>query len=251
MVKTLLIDDEEKSRITLNNLITKHCPSLLVIDSCDSVANAIKSIAKNSPDLVFLDIEMPFENGFTLFEKIKSPSFDVIFTTAYDQYAIKAIKYSALDYLLKPVDVEDLKNAVEKCGEKKKNNANRSDDYELLLSALKLKNKSAKIAVPTFDGLQMVNANDIVKCIADESYTHITLVDGSKLVVSRILKEFEDLLSDFNFFRVHNSSLINLTHVKKYVKGDGGYVLMSDGETVEVSRRKKNELLSKLTLIHF
>lgn len=250
MIKTIIVDDEEKSRVTLSNLLTKHCPSITVIDQCDSVANTIKSISKNTPDLVFLDIEMPFENGFTLFEKIKNPSFQVIFTTAYDQYAIKAIKYSALDYLLKPVDVDDLKLAIEKCAEKKNSNGNRSDDYEMLLSALKLKNKSAKIAVPTFEGLQMISANEIVKCVADESYTHITLTDGSKLVVSRILKEFEDLLSDFNFFRVHNSSLINLTQVKKYVKGDGGYVVMSDDETVEVSRRKKNELLQKLTLVH-
>jgi two-component system LytT family response regulator len=250
MIKAIIVDDEEKSRITLNNLITKHCPSLVISDLCDSVASAVKSIAQETPDLVFLDIEMPFENGFKLLEKIKNPSFGVIFTTAYDQYAIKAIKYSALDYLLKPVDVGDLKNAIGKCIERKKKNVNRSDDYEMLLSALKLKNKSAKIAVPTFDGLQMIGADEIVKCIADESYTHITLTNGSKLVVSRILKEFEDLLSDFNFFRVHNSSLINLTHVKKYFKGDGGYVLMSDGETVEVSRRKKNELLQRLTLVH-
>jgi two-component system LytT family response regulator len=250
MIKTIIVDDEEKSRVTLTNLITKHCPDISVVDLCESVADAVKSIAKNKPDLVFLDIEMPFENGFTLFEKIKNPDFNVIFTTAYDQYAIKAIKYSALDYLLKPVDVDDLKIAVEKCSEKKKNSGSRSDDYEMLLSALKLKNKSAKIAVPTFDGLQMISANEIVKCVADESYTHITLTNGTKLVVSRILKEFEDLLSDFNFFRVHNSSLINLTHVKKYIKGEGGYVVMSDDETVEVSRRKKNELMQRLTLVH-
>jgi two-component system LytT family response regulator len=250
MIHAIIVDDEEKSRITLNNLVTKHCPSVVVTDLCDSVAGAIKSIGKNSPELVFLDIEMPFENGFTLFEKIKKPSFSVIFTTAYDQYAIKAIKYSALDYLLKPVDVTDLKSAVEKCERQIKNNTDRSDDYELLFSALKLKSKSAKIAVPAFDGLQMINVNEIVKCVADESYTHLTLTNGSKVVVSRILKEFEDLLSEFNFFRVHNSSLINLTHVKKYIKGDGGYVIMSDDETVEVSRRKKNELLTRLTIVH-
>jgi two-component system LytT family response regulator len=250
MIKTIIVDDEEKSRVTLNNLLVKHCPGIVVVDQCQSVAEVVKSISKNSPDLIFLDIEMPFENGFTLLEKIKNPSFRVIFTTAYDQYAIRAIKYSALDYLLKPVDVDDLKIAVEKFEGDKKNNAPRSDEYEMLLSALKLKSKSAKIAVPTFDGLQMINVVDIVKCVADESYTHITLTNGTKLVVSRILKEFEDLLSEFNFFRVHNSSLINLTHVKKYIKGDGGYVIMSDDETVEVSRRKKNELLTKLTLVH-
>jgi two-component system LytT family response regulator len=250
MIKTIIVDDEEKSRITLNNLVARHCPSLSVVDQCESVADAIKSIEKNSPALVFLDIEMPFENGFTLFEKIKNPPFQVIFTTAYDQYAIKAIKYSALDYLLKPVDVDDLKSAVEKCDEKIKLKLNRSDDFEMLLSAIKLKSKSARIAVPTFEGLQMINVSEIVKCVADESYTHITLAGGTKLVVSRILKEFEDLLADFNFLRVHNSSLINLAHVKKYIKGDGGYVIMSDDETVEVSRRKKNELLSRLTLVH-
>jgi two-component system LytT family response regulator len=250
MIKTIIVDDEEKSRVTLNNLITKHCPSLDIIDLCDSVDSAIRSIHKNSPGLIFLDIEMPFENGFTLFEKIKNPSFSVIFTTAYDQYAIKAIKYSALDYLLKPVDVEDLKSAVEKCKEAKKTTSTRSEEIEMLLSALKLKSKSAKIAVPTFDGLQMILADDIVKCVADESYTHITLINGTKLMVSRLLKEFEDLLSEFNFFRVHNSSLINLAHVRKYIKGDGGYVIMSDGETVEVSRRKKSELLTRLTVVH-
>ena len=251
MTKAIIVDDEEKSRITLHNLIAKHCPWLAVTDLCDSVKSAVKSIEKESPELVFLDIEMPFENGFQLFEKIKDPDFDVIFITAYDQYAIKAIKYSALDYLLKPVDVDDLKNAVAKIAAKKKRTqANRSEEVELLLSVLKLKSKSAKIAVPTFDGLQMIHAAEIVKCTADESYTHITLSSGTKLGVSRILKDFEDLLSDYNFFRVHNSSLINLAHVKKYVKGDGGYVLMSDNESVEVSRRKKNELISRLALIH-
>lgn len=248
MTKTIIIDDEEKSRVTLKNLVTRHCPAITVAELCDSVESAIPAITKHQPELVFLDIEMPFENGFSLFEKIKSPSFGVIFTTAYDQYAIKAIRFSALDYLLKPIDVTDLKNAVARFSAQQA--AATAPDYNLLLAALKMKNKSAKIAVPTFDGLQMIGAEEIVKCTADESYTHIKLTDGSKLVVSRILKEFEELLSDFNFFRVHNSSLINLTHVKKYIKGDGGYVIMSDNETVEVSRRKKNELLSKLTLVH-
>lgn len=250
MIKTIIVDDEEKSCVTLNNLITRHCPSLSVVAHCDSVGSAVKTIKTHSPGLVFLDIEMPFKNGFSLFDEIRNPDFSVIFTTAYDQYAIKAIKYSALDYLLKPVDVEELKKAVEHFESQQERNSSKTDNYELLLSALKLKSKSAKIAVPTFDGLQMISAEEIVKCTADESYTHITLTNGSKLVVSRILKEFEDLLSDYNFFRVHNSSLVNLAHVKKYVKGDGGYVIMSDDETVEVSRRKKNELLAKLAIIH-
>lgn len=250
MAKALIIDDEEKSRVTLENLVTRHCPEIAIAGLCDSVETAIPAIAKHQPELLFLDIEMPFENGFSLFEKIKNPSFGVIFTTAYDQYAIKAIRFSALDYLLKPIDVTDLKNAVGRFFEHQASPSATTPDYNLLLAALKMKHKSAKIAVPTFDGLQMIDAGDIVKCTADESYTHIKLTDGSKLLVSRILKEFEELLSDYNFFRVHNSSLINLAHVRKYIKGDGGYVIMSDNETVEVSRRKKNELLSKLTLVH-
>jgi two-component system, LytTR family, response regulator len=245
-MKAIIVDDEEKSRVTLKNLVERHCPQVEMAELCESVDAGLKAIRKHSPALVFLDIEMPFRNGFELLEKIGKPDFEVIFTTAYEHYAIKAIKFSALDYLLKPVDVDELKAAVEKVASKPKEK--EPARYDLLLATLK--SKSAKIAVPTFDGLQMVNAEEIVKCTADESYTHITLTGGQKLVVSRILKDFEELLSGLNFFRVHNSSLINLAHVKKYVKGDGGYLVMTDGETVEVSRRKKNELLARLSRVH-
>jgi two-component system, LytTR family, response regulator len=248
MIKAIIVDDEEKSRVTLKNLITKHCPAIAVVDLCDSVERAEASLKEYAPDLVFLDIEMPFQNGFTLIEKIKDPEFEVIFTTAYDQYAIRAIRYSALDYLLKPVDVDDLKSAVERL--EKRQAVTTRDNYELLLSTLRLKEKVAKIAVPTFDGLQMIQVDQIIKCVADESYTHISLVNGTKITVSRILKEFEELLGESNFMRIHNSSLINILHVKKYVKGEGGYVIMSNDETVEVSRRKKNELLTRLSVVH-
>ncbi len=248
-MKAIIVDDEEKSRVTLKNLVERHCPAVEVMQLCGSVEEAMEAIKMHSPELVFLDIEMPFDNGFRLLEMIPEPGFDVIFTTAYDHYAIKAIRFSAMDYLLKPVEVDELKAAVKKAGRKLRGKSAPAN-YELLLAALKIKSKTAKIAVPTFDGLQMVNVEDIVKCTADESYTHITLAGGQKLVVSRILKDFDELLCDLNFFRVHNSSLINLIHVRRYVKGDGGYVVMSDGETVEVSRRKKNELLGRLALVH-
>ncbi len=249
MIRAIIVDDEEKGRLTLKNLISKNCPGIELADLCDSVETATESILKHEPDLVFLDIEMPFQNGFSLLEKFKKPEFDVIFTTAYDHYAIKAIKYSAMDYLLKPIDTDELKSAVSKIEQKNKNVIPQLPDFELLLSNLKLKGNSAKIAVPTFEGLQMINSTEIIKCTANESYTEIVLSNGKKIMVSRILKEYEDLLSDFNFFRVHNSCLINLSHVNKYVKGDGGYVVMSDGESVEVSRRKKNDLLNKLSCI--
>lgn len=249
MIKALIVDDEEKSRVTLKNLIAMYCPNVEVIELCDSVNSALAAISNQMPDLIFLDVEMPFHNGFTLLEKIKNPSFGVIFTTAYDHYAIKAIKYSALDYLLKPIDSDDLKAAVDKVSGNKASAALPDSKFELLLSNLKVKGNNAKIAVPTFDGLQMINANDIIKCTADESYTHITLTNNTKVTVSRILKEYEELLSDLNFFRVHNSCLVNLVHVTKYVKGDGGYVVMTDGSSVEVSRRKKTELLNKLSIV--
>lgn len=250
MIKALIVDDEAKSRATLKALVERHCPNVSIVAMAASVVEALAEIEKHQPGVVFLDIEMPFSSGFTLLEEIKNPGFEIIFTTAYDQYAIKAIKFSALDYLLKPIDIDELIKAVNKIEPGNEKKESRQPDFELLLSNLKLKGNSAKIAVPTFDGLQMLDAKDIIKCTADESYTHITLFNGAKLTVSRILKEYEDLLSDLNFFRVHNSCLINLAHVVKYVKGEGGQVVMSDGETVEVSRRKKNELLSRLALVH-
>jgi two-component system, LytTR family, response regulator len=250
MIKSIIVDDEEKSRITLGKLLALHCPSVEILTTCESVASAVKAIEAHSPELVFLDIEMPFENGFRLIDKIPNPTFEIIFITAYDEFAIRAIRYSALDYILKPVDVDELKAAVSKAEKKLSESSTETQNYQLLLSALRFRSRAGKIAVPTFDGLQMVKADEIIKCIADESYTHIFLADGSKMTVSRILKEFEDLLGELNFFRVHNSSLVNLAHVKKYIKGEGGYLLMSDGETVEVSRRKKQELLNRLAMVN-
>jgi two-component system, LytTR family, response regulator len=249
MINAIIVDDEETSRDTLSQLIQMYCPEVKVMALCDSAPNAQKAIEKLKPNLVFLDIEMPFQNGFSLLEEIKYPTFHVIFTTAYNHYAIKAIKYSALDYLLKPVDGEELVAAIDKIKQLEKNKTLPIQDFEILLSNLQAKGREVKIAVPTFDGLQMINTKDIIKCIAHESYTQIVLENRTQLVVSKILKEYEELLSDLNFFRVHHSCLINLSHVVKYVKGEGGYVIMTDGESVEVSRRKKSELLNNLTRI--
>ena len=249
MITSIIVDDEEKSRIALRNMLNRHCPNVEVLELCESVDAAVQAIEKMKPQIVFLDVEMPHHNGFTVFDRIRIPQFKVIFTTAYDQYAIRAIKFSALDYLLKPIDVDELKGAVHRFEQGAFGVKKQDVDLNLLMSTLNLRNKSAKIAVPTFDGLQMLHIEDIVKCTADESYTHISMLNGSKIVVSRILKEFEDLLSGYNFLRVHNSSLINLAHVKKYVKGEGGYVVMVNDESVEVSRRKKNELLQHLSLV--
>jgi two-component system, LytTR family, response regulator len=249
MINAIIVDDEETSRMTLSKLVEMHCPGVMITALCDSVPGAKKAIEKLKPDLVFLDVEMPFQNGFTLLEEIKSPCFRVVFTTAYNHYAIKAIKYSALDYLLKPIDTDELVSAIDKIKQQKQSNALPIRDFEILLSNLQAKGMDVKIAVPAFDGLQMINTKDIIKCTAHESYTGILLESRTELVVSKILKECEELLSGLNFFRVHNSCLINLSHVVKYIKGDGGYVIMSNGDSVEVSRRKKNELLNKLARV--
>jgi two-component system LytT family response regulator len=248
MITSIIVDDEQKSRATLKSLVEKYCPQVEVAELCDSVESALTAIEKHQPTLVFLDIEMPHQNGFDLIEKITAPNFDVVFTTAYGHYAIQAIKASAIDYLLKPIDVDELKLAIKKVEQKQKNSGDKMRNFESLLSSVK--SKAAKIAIPTAEGLHMLNAEDIIKCTADECYTVITLVTGKKIIVSKLLKEYEELLSGLNFLRIHNSCLINLNHVVKYVKGDGGYVLMSDGETCEVSRRKKNDLLTRLTLLH-
>jgi two-component system, LytTR family, response regulator len=247
MITAIIVDDEEKSRVTLQDLVNKYCGTIKICELCDSVESAVKAIDKHNPQLVFLDIEMPYENGFVLLEKVKEPGFDVIFVTAYGHYAIQAIKSNAIDYLLKPIDVDELRVAVDKVEKRQNSSSERLKNFESLLSAIK--SKSAKIAVPTFDGLQMIRAEDIIKCVADESYTDIYLTDGKKFTVSKLLKEYENLLSGLNFFRVHNSCLINLAHVNRYVKGEGGYVVMCDGESVEVSRRKKPELLVKLSYL--
>jgi len=246
MISVIIVDDEEKSRKTLHSLLTKHCPAVKVLGTCASVDEAVTAIEKHGPDLVFLDIEMPFHNGFNLLERIKNPGFEVVFVTAYDRYAIQAIKYNAMDYLMKPINVDELKLTIRKFDERGKRN-NKHDGFEALLTMIKT--RVAKISVPTFEGLKMVNSADIIKCVADDTYTTLYFTDGKKLMVSKLLKDYEDLLEPFNFFRIHNSVLVNLAHVTKYIKGDGGSVLMSDGEVCEVSRRKKNELMGKLSLI--
>lgn len=247
MIKSIIVDDEEKSRETLKHLLNKHCQHVEVLHLCGSVTDAEKIIEVQQPDLVFLDIEMPFNNGFDLLERFPKPEFQIIFITAFDHYALRAIKFAALDYLLKPVDVDELKAAVNKVQTNPESQVEKFRNLELLLSSVK--SKSAKIAVPTFEGLQMINADEIISCTADECYTNITLVDGKKIMVSKLLKDYESLLGPYNFLRIHNSCLINLTQVSRYVKGEGGYVVMNDGQNCEVSRRKKTELISRLSLL--
>jgi two-component system LytT family response regulator len=203
-------------------------------------------IARYEPELVFLDVEMPHQNGFDLLKSLEQISFDVVFTTAYEHYAIKAIKFNALDYLLKPFSMKELEAAVQKYIHKR--NAAYPTDYALEGFLSNLRQPASlpkKIALPTLRGLIFTPVEQIIRCEAKDNYSKVYLVDGSAHLVSKTLKEFEYLLEDMQFFRVHYSHLINLQHICRYIQGNGGHVLMSDGSTIEVSRRRKSEFLKR------
>ena len=202
-------------------------------------------IEKYKPQLVFLDIEMPKMNGFEMLNVIKEKNFQVIFTTAYDQYAIKAIKYAAFDYLLKPIDIEELKTAVAKIADKETSETKKQ--VELLQQNMQHPKKQLnKLAVPTLDGLLFYDINDIIHLEANSNYTQIFFNNQTKILASKTLKDFEELLPQDIFFRVHHSHLINLNYIKKYIKGDGGQIELQNGTCVDVSRRKKDEFLKTI-----
>lgn len=245
MVHSIIIDDELKSRESLKILLNDFCENVMVMATCQNVSEGIAAITEHKPDVVFLDIQMQRETGFDLLSKIKPVNFEVIFTTAHSEYAIKAFKFSAIDYLLKPIDIEELKNALHKVD--KKINGSISERLEHLIQNLKPASpQNFKLALPTSDGLIFVKIEDIIYCEASSNYTQIFTADGKKHVISRTLKEYEDLLTDHNFFRIHNSHLINLGAIKKYVRGEGGYVIMINDVSLDVSKRKKEAFLSRL-----
>lgn len=245
MTKAIIIDDELHCRKTLSMLLKEYCPEVQIVEQCDNGEDGAEAIKKLKPDLVFLDIEMPRMNGFEMLEQFSEISFAVIFTTGYDQYAIKAFKFSALDYLLKPIDHEELKKAVQKVGHQSQQPL--AQQLEILLQKLNHQPTAInKIALPTMEGLQMVPVDSIISCASDRNYTAVLLKSKQKIIVSKILKEIEEMLEDYAFLRVHHSYIVNLNEISKYVKGEGGYLVMSDGSSVDVSRSRKEILLQKL-----
>ncbi|MDG2370959.1 MAG: LytTR family DNA-binding domain-containing protein [Flavobacteriales bacterium] len=248
-VTALIVDDELKNRETLVKLIDQFCYGIKVIGQAENVQQAKDFIDANKPQIVFLDIEMPGGNGFTLLEKFDKPNFQLIFTTAHADYAIKAIKFAALDYLLKPINVNELKIAVEKAIESIQNSSNESSDQRFDVLKDNQKNEGfdfKKIALPSLEGIEFYEINEILRCEADRAYCNFFLTNGQKITVSKSLREFEELLSECNFFRVHKSNMVNLGHIKKYIKGKGGYVVLSDDSHVDVSVRKKELLMEVL-----
>jgi len=247
IIRSIIIEDEEKARSNLMQILGDYCKDVEVVDSQSNVQDGIQSIQKHNPDLVFLDVHMQGETGFDLLEQVGKINFEVIFTTAHNEYAVKAFKFSAIDYLLKPIDIDELVNAVKKAGEKIQRNMTK-ERYELIIENLKgRKSTFNKIALPTSEGLVFVKLSDIIRCEAEDNYTHFYLVGGEHFLVSKTIKYFEELLTDQDFFRIHQSHLININHIAEYHKGEGGYAIMSDDSSVIISRRKKEAFLAKLS----
>ncbi len=249
MIQAIIIDDEIDARKALKLTVEKHCPNISIEGVYATPEEGIKAIKEINPQLVFLDIQMPRMSGFDLLKQAPPLTFEVIFVTAYDQYAIKAVRFSALDYLLKPVDIDDLRLAVERAKERlgKKPNPYR---YQSVFQNMQHHNgRIEKLAVPTTEGIDFYNVRDIICCIAEGSYTTLHVKDRSRQTISQNLKHFESILVDSGFCRVHHSSLINLDHIQKYIKGEGGYVIMTDDHRIDISRRKKDEFIKLLNKI--
>lgn len=245
MITAIIIDDEAKGRLALREKLAAYCPDVCLLAEAADGPEALLQIEKHRPQLIFLDIEMPRMNGFDMLSRIPEKDFRIIFTTAYDQYAIKAIKYAAFDYLLKPVDIEELRAAVSKVYESRL--AETKKQVELLQQAIHQPGLQwNKLAIPTFEGLLFYDVAQIVHLEAASNYTHIHLLDGTKVTASKTLKEFEDVLPARLFFRTHHSYLINLSYIRRYLKGDGGQVEMQNGRCIDVARRKKEEFLKAI-----
>jgi len=244
-LKAIIVEDELRSREFLKKLIQEFCPAVNVIEMSSSVEDAVERINILKPDLLFLDIELHTGTGFDVLEKVSYKDFHVIFTTAYDHYAIKAIKFSAVDYLLKPIDVDELQAAVQKVSERMKNN-NQESLKMLLQNLRKPAETDFSITLATSNGLEFVPLNQIIRLEASGPYTHFFMKEGKKIMVSKNLKEYETLLSDHNFFRVHNSHIINMKEVKRMVKTDGGYAVMNDDSMITISPKKKDEFMQQI-----
>jgi len=243
MIRCVLIDDESNSLEMMEWLLKTYCPQVKIEAMCNAASKGIEAINKYKPDLVFLDIEMPHMNGFDMLEQFDKLTFDVVFCTAYDQFAIRAFKYSALNYLLKPIDPEDLKETIRRIEEKKSTPS--KEQIELLFQNIKqtVKPTAQRIALTTGDGMIFVPTSDIIYCQAESNYTNVVLNGGKKILVSKVLKDIDEALSGPDFFRIHNSYLININHITKFVRGDGGYVVMQDGATVSISRSRRQEFM--------
>ena len=246
-LRAILIDDEGSSLQNLQQKLTEFCPDVEILAATRKPEEAILLIRQHRPDVVFLDIEMPRMNGFRMLDELGECDFDIIFTTAYNHYAVDAIRISAFDYLMKPVAIKDLQAAVERLTRHRQ--VQTRDKLDVLRQSLSPnKSQDDKIAVPTNEGLEFIPIKNILHIESSSNYSRLFFLDDNRsILVTRLLKEFEDLLLPYQFFRVHNSHLINLKYIKRYIRGEGGQVIMQNGDTIDVSRRKKEEFLKLMT----
>ena len=240
-MKAVIIDDEKDSREILANYVKKYCAGVTVNGFGESVSTGLEVIRKHQPDIVFLDIEMPYGNGFDLLERAGDITFETVFVTAFDNYAIQALNQSAAYYLLKPVDIDELIKAVEKI-KKEKEADNHTSHAQLVLDNMRA-GKHQKIMLPTLEGFEIITITDILYCEAVDNFTRFYLEQGPPLLICRTLKYFEDILKDHRFIRIHRSWLINPEYVIRYAKGKGGSVTMKNNQELEISPAKKKEFL--------
>ncbi len=242
MLRTLIVDDEQPVRQMLETVLTQYCDNVEIVGSAYSVESALEAIRKQNPDLILLDINLPDGTGFDLLDKLGAKPPIVVFITAYNDYAVKAFKFNAIDYVLKPINIDELIAAIQKA----------SDNAEYKNLSLKLQNffanmynksEDKKIVLKTFDSIHMVKVQDVIRCESDHNYTTFYFINGRKITVSKTLKEYDEMLCDYGFFRTHQSHLINMNHISSFEKNDGGYLKMTDGNMVPVSKRKREELL--------
>lgn len=249
MLKAVLIDDEIDATNALQIILKEYCPQVEIAGIAHSAIEGIKTINQTKPDIVFLDVEMPHGSGFDVLDGVAERNFRLIFTTAYNHYAIKAIKYNAIDYLLKPLDIDEVIDAVKKIEATADKPENLGEKYNSLLNEIK-KNATKKIPLTTAECTEFVDVRDIVRVEADGSYTKVFLKNKKVLMLSKILKGIEDSINDTRFFRAHNSHLINMDYILKYHNREGGYIEMADGSMIPISRRKRTEFFEQMKIFN-
>jgi two-component system, LytTR family, response regulator len=244
-LRAIIVEDEEASRETLRNYLLKYCPDVNLLAEVPNIKEGLTAINKHQPDVVFLDVEMPFGNAFDLLEQIEDITFETVFVTAFSNYAIQALNFSAAYYILKPVDIDELTKAVEKIKESVIKNKELIHT-RVLIENIKIENKQLqKIVLPLLDGWEVVRVNDIIRCEGHDNFTRFHLLNGRKLLICRTLKFYESMLENYDFIRVHKSHMVNIQYIQQYKKGKGGQVIMTDGASVDISPNRKDLLMAK------
>lgn len=244
MLKVVVIEDETRTRDAIVSIIEKECPEIRVAGTGFNVESGINTINTHKPDILIIDVELSDGTAFDILRNINEHNSQIIFVTAHEEYALQAIKFSAFDYILKPFSAAELTGAILRAKETVLKKAS-NQSLQTLLNNIDNKKEDKKIVLKSTDDIHLVKISDIIRCEADSSYTHFFLTDGSELTISSNLKEYDELLGDYKFFRVHHSHLVNLNKIVKFRKGNSGHLLLSDGSEVPVSSRKKDRLIEK------